>query len=363
MLIQVFLLTSCMGYRDLDKMVFVTSILIDKDEDDQLVFYFETLNSTRSSTKEANKEQRIVYKIITENAGDALNRLETHTSSPVTLSHNKVILFTEKFARSGIDQAFELFDRWQESNKRTLVGVFLGKTECFVTPSHQEESITGLYLYEMLGSKESVTSYGVKINIKEFMNQKYIGDKVNSVPLLNVSKDKEAQKQYYVDGLGLIKEYTLIGTVDSDHTIFFNFLLDNAVSGNINTVNPNDETKTVSVMLKSNSFDSKLDYRNERLKVTITLKLNTDLSAVQGRLKLNEENIKKLERSLAEKVEDNCLELFQEWKDKKTDIFDIQEKFERKYPRVHNDNIIEDTDLEMNVEMEISGTTTVRDAE
>ncbi len=100
------LFTSCKSYRDLDNIVFITSVLLDMDDQDNLVFYFETLNSIRNSSKEANKEERIVYKITCQNAGDALNQLEAHTSAPVTLSHNKILLFTEKFAQSGLDQIF-----------------------------------------------------------------------------------------------------------------------------------------------------------------------------------------------------------------------------------------------------------------
>jgi len=360
---QLLLLISCLGYRDLDHMVFVTSILIDKDEENNLVMYFETLNSIRSSSKEANQEERIIYKIATQNAGDSLNRLETHTSAPVTLSHNKVILFTERFARSGIDQAFELFDRWQESSTRTLLGVYVGDKENFVTPNHEEEAITGLYLYDMLGSKESVTSYGVRINIKEFMNQKYIGDHVNSVPLMNVSEDEDTKGQYFVDGLGLIKGYKMIGKLGSSRTIYFNFLLDNEVSGLINTKNPEDETKTVSLLLQSDNYNSDVKLQDGKLMFSISLKLNTEVSSIQGKLALTDENIEKLEDSLAEKIEQNCQKLFQEWKEKKTDIFDIQEKFERKYPAEKERNIIEDTELEMKVNVEIKGTTTVRNAE
>lgn len=361
--VQCLLLSSCLGYRDLDHIVFVTSILIDQDEEKNIIIYFETLNSIRNSSKEANQEERIVYKIATQNPGDAMNRLETHTSAPVTLAHNKVILFTERFAASGLDQAFELFDRWQESSARTLLGVYTGSTDTFVRPNHEEEAMTGLYLYDMLGSKASVTSYGVKLNIREFMNQKLIGDHVNSMSVMNVSKDKDTEGQYYLDGLALIKDYKMVGRVGSEKSIYFNFLLDNEVSGNINTQNPEDRSKTVSLLLQNNRYHSKLDYKDGILRMNILLKLSTDVSVIQGKLQLNEENIAKLEQSMSAKIRANCLALFQEWKDKGTDIFDIQEKFERKYPKLAGRNIIENTELDLKVLVDINGTTTLRNAE
>ncbi|WP_410511921.1 Ger(x)C family spore germination protein [Paenibacillus sp. BR2-3] len=361
--ISLLLLTSCLSYRDLDHVVFVTSILIDKDEDDNMVFYFETLNAIRSSSKGANQEKRIVYKITNKNAADAINSLEARTSVPISLAHNKVILFTEKFSRSGLDLVFDLFDRWQESVNRTLLCIYDGDPKDFIKPTNQEENMTGLYLYSMLGNKKSVTSYGVKINIKEFMNQKYIGDKVNSLPIITVSKDEDTKGQYYINGVGLVKEYKMVGRLDKEQTYYFNLLLNNQVDGNINTANPEDETKLVSMLLLKNNYDSDLELENNDLNVTIKLRLNTVISSIQGELELTKANIGKLQDSMAETIEENCLKLFQEWKDKKIDVFDIQEKFDRKYPSEAGRNIIEDSKLRMDVQVEINGTSSVRDAE
>ncbi|AKG36399.1 hypothetical protein VK70_19140 [Paenibacillus durus ATCC 35681] len=363
LLIPSCLLTSCLGYRDLDHVVFVTSILLDRDDENNIVFYFETLNSIRSSSMEANKERRIIYKIGIQNPGDALNDLETYTSAPITLAHNKVLMFTERFARGGLDQAFELFERWQDSSARTLLGIFVGDPDFYVKPNHQDEMMTGLYLYDMLGDMQSVTSNGVKINIKEFMSQKYLGSHINTVPIINVSKDEVTEGQYYLDGLGLIKNYKLIGKLNSEETGYYNFLVGKEVSGNINTKNPEDETKTVSLMLQNNKrYKSEVKLENDVLKLKVKVKLSTEISAIQGRLELTDEAIAKMEETMEEKLERNCQKMFQEWKNKKVDIFEVQEKFERKYPADKRKNIIENTELQIDFKVNITGTSAVRDA-
>ena len=353
------LMAACQSYRDLDNIVFVTSVLVDQDDD-----YFETLNSIRNSSKEANKEERIVYKITCQNAGDALNQLEAHTSAPITLAHNKIILFTERFSKNGLDQVFDMFDRWQEANTRALLGIFVGEPKDFIEPNHPEDDITGLYLYELLNKEEFVTSVGVRIDIKEFMNQKYIGDKVSSIPIINVSTDEDIKGQYYLDGVGLVKEYKMVGRLDRDQTLYFNFLVDNPVSGNLSVQNPEEESKTVSLLLLHDQCDSDVELSmDDVLIVTLTLKLDTDISAVQGKVALTDDNINKIKASMIEKIEQNCLKLFQEWKDKKMDIFDIQEEFERKYPSDKRENIIENAELQMDIRLDISGTTTIKNAE
>lgn len=361
--VQCLLFTACLGYRDLDNVVFVTSVLVDRDGGNNLILYFETLNSIRSSSKEANQEERIVYKVTVQNTGDALNQLETFTSAPVSMAHNKVVLFTEKYARAGMEDTIDLFDRWQDSSTRTLLGIFLGDPESYVNPNHREETITGLYLYDILGNKAAVTTYGVKVNIKEFMNQRYIGDKVNSMTMIDVSKERFTKGQYYVGGLGLIKEYNLIGTIDREETIYFNLLLDNKVTGNLNTANPQDRTKTVSMLLQKYQYESDPELVAGKLKMHIRLKMNTTISAVQGRLELNKDVISQMEQETEERIEQNCQKLFRRWKERKTDVFDIQEKFARKYPKEADRNIIEDTELDLQVQMNIVGTTTIMDAE
>ncbi|SES95589.1 Ger(x)C family spore germination protein [Paenibacillus sp. NFR01] len=361
--LQCLLFTACLGYRDLDHVVFVTSVLVDRDGGNNLILYFETLNSIRSSSKEANQEERIVYKVTVQNTGDALNQLETFTSAPVSMAHNKVVLFTEKYARSGMEDTIDLFDRWQDSSNRTLLAIFLGDPESYVNPNHREETMTGLYLYDMLGNKAAVTTYGVKVNIKEFMNQRYIGDRVNSMTMIDVSKEHFTKGQYYVGGLGLIKEYNLIGTIDREETIYFNLLLDNKVTGNLNTANPQDRTKTVSMLLQKYQYESEPELVSGKLKMHIRIKMNTTISAVQGRLEMNKDVISQMEKETEERIEQNCQKLFERWKERKTDVFDIQEKFARKYPKEADRNIIEDTELDLQVQMNIVGTTTIMDAE
>lgn len=358
------LLGACDSYTDLDEFVFVNSILVDKDEESGgMVFYFETLVPVRSSAANANEEKRVTYKIKAQNAGDALNMLETNTSAKITLAQNKVLLFTQKFAQSGIDQCFDLFDRRQRSNTRTLMGIFKGDPKEFLAPEHPEEPMTGLFLYDMLGTQDSFTSIGVRIDYKEFMNQKYIGDRVSSVPIINTSKDEDTQGQYYLDGLGLIKEYKLIGILEREDSFYFNLMLDNVVAGDLTIQNPTDESKMVTLLLLDNSFKSDVEYADGILKVMREFKLDTNLSSVQGKLQLTKENIQKLQDAMAEKIRQKCMALFEEWKGKKTDIFDIQEEFERKYPSCKGINIIESAELLLTVRVKISGSQAIWNTE
>lgn len=355
--------TACTEYVDLDKVIFITSILVDQDDDGaNMVFYFETLTAMRSSSKESNEEKRIVYKIKCNNGGDAINLLEAQTSTRITLAHNKILLFTERFAKNGVDQCFDLFDRRQAANTRTLIGIFAGSPKDFLEPNHPEEEITGLYLYEMLGTVDSFTSVGVRVEVKEFTNQVLVGDRVNSVPIVNVITDEDTKGQYDLDGLGLIKEYKMIGRLSKDESFYFNLMLNNEVAGDIMVPNPQDEDKIVSMLFLSDTYDTHADYQDGVLKITREFVLKTNITAVQGKLKLTDDNIKKMEIDMADKIKGECMALFDEWKEKKTDIFDIQEEFERKYPSYKNLNIIEDTELQLDVKVIITGTVTVKDA-
>jgi hypothetical protein len=62
------------------------------------------------------------------------------------------------------------------------------------------------------------------------------------------------------------------------------------------------------------------------------------------------------------KIRNECLALFNEWKQKKTDVFDIQEEFEREYPGYKDKNIIENTELVLDIDVNITGSATIMDA-
>ncbi len=358
------LLGACESYTDLNEFVFINSILVDKDEaSGGMVFYFETLVPVRSSGTNANEEKRITYKFKAQTAGEALNMLETSTSAQITLAQNKVLLFTEEFAQSGIDQCIDTFDRRQRSSTRTLLGIFQGDPKEFINPNHPEEQLTGMFLYDMLGTKVSFTSVGVRVDLKEFMNQKYVGDRVSSLPVINTSKDEDTQGQYLLDGLGLIKEYKLIGILNREESFYFNLLLDNDVAGDLTVRNPMEENKMVTLLLTDASRQTDVEYENGVLKVAQECKLNTTLSSIQGDLQLTKENIQKIQDAMAEKIRQKCMTLFEEWKGKKIDIFDIQEEFERKYPAYAGTNIIENTELQLTIQVKISGSSVVWNAE
>jgi Ger(x)C family germination protein len=354
----VFSLSACSGYRDLDKMLFVTSILVDYDDEKQTpVFYFEAFKPIRSSNIDANSEERIVFKIEAVTAVKAIQNLRGQTSSSVTFTHNKIILFSTKMAEMGFKDYFDLFDRGQEFIERTKLGIFDCDPEEYVKTSMPEEKMTGLYLYDMINNNQSMTPEGMQIDVKEFMNQRYIGDKVNTLPLITLTEDNEKQR-FKTNGIAIIKDYTMLGKVNPFLTSYFNMMIKERIEDILLLGSPQEDGKICAVRILRSSLDTKLEYNGETLKVIKIINIKAILAEAQGSFDLTEINLTALEKGASEKVQFHCMELFNEYKDKGLDIFDIQEEFERKYPDAKNDNVITITELEIQTDVDIEGTTT-----
>lgn len=351
------LLSACHSYVDLDKLLYVTSILVDLTDDGKPIFVFEALKPQRSSAKEANDEERITYTIQRETISAAINDLHTKSSSEVTFAHCKVILLTIKVMQSKLS-FYDIFDRRQDFISRTLVGVLDGDRNQFVQTVPKEENFAGLFLFNLINNCQSIAAKGVRVDIKEVMNQALIGDHVNSIPIVRKSSDEDGNASYEVTGLALAKSSGLVGTLYDDAPTYFNMMLDNVVTSALSVPNPNQPDKSVSLSIDHYDRDVEMEFDGQTLKYKMRLDVQTSIEEIIGQMAPTDEMLEKLRQELSDKIDENCMQLFHDYKEKGIDVFDIQEEFDRRYPSYKDYTIITSTDLEVEANVTIHGTTT-----
>ncbi|MDF2567620.1 MAG: hypothetical protein K0R90_1076 [Oscillospiraceae bacterium] len=353
------LFQGCNSYRDLDDLIFITSVLVDtNDKLDGVVVYFEAFKPTRSSQQSANSETRIVYRMESNTISGAIDELHRMTSSTLTFSHNKIILFTKRLAKHGFGDYFDLFDRSQEFVVRTLIAIYDADAKIYEDTEVKEEKMVGLYLFDLLQNNESVSPMGVKIDIKEFMDQRLVGDKVNSVPIVSTYSKDNKKNVFVINGISLVKGYKQIGELRGMDPLYFNLLLKNEANGEIDVNNPQEKGKLCVLQIMNYSLKSELEYKDGKLTVKREITVNTDFSEAQKKIDINKKLFKQLEIEAEEQIEENCIKLFKQYKEKQIDVFDIQEEFDRKYPHAENKNVITSTDLKVKAIVNIEGTTT-----
>lgn len=359
MLLSMLPLQGC-DYKDLNNILFVTCILIDFDKAQQEpIFYFEGFIAVRTAESGSATEERIVYRVPADTVAEAITALANMTSNTVSYTHCKVILYSVEMAEHGFKHYFDIFDRRQQFIIRVYLGIYDGEAEDFVTIENKEEKFMGIFLYNLINNTQSISSNGVKVDIKEFTNQVNLGDRANSMPMICIEEEGE-ELRVRVKGTALIKDYTMIGELTGDHPLYFNMLLKNAISGTLIAENPDNPGTDCALRILNYKTESEIRLEGDQIIVKRTIRINTSFMESQEDILLTNEVMDKLSENAAEVVERHCLDIFEEYKMRGEDVFDITEEFLRKYPHESAENLMERTTMEVEAVINIEGTSTTK---
>jgi spore germination protein KC len=235
--------------------------------------------------------------------------------------------------------------------------IYDGDPKKFIDAQLREERLTGLYLFGLIGNNDAIAVNSAKLDINEFLARYALGGHVNALPVV-APAEAEERDGYDIKGIALLKDCKLIGVLEGDAPKYYNMMLDNVVTGLLAVPNPNQPEKMLTVQIAHYQQGVKLEYDARTLSCTKKIDVTANLSEVQGPLSVDDESLNKIGGEIRRQIADNCMTLFEEYKQKGIDIFGIQEAFDREYPQYRGRDIIADTDLTMDIIVSIQGTTT-----
>ncbi|MDF2840724.1 MAG: spore germination protein, partial [Clostridia bacterium] len=104
LLVALCMVTSgCFSYKDINKLLIVVTTIVDIDEEDNIILYFEVFKPYRSEQIAGGKGQRLIYKSKGETLLEAIRDLNLGTSLKLNFTQNKVLIFTKRAAEKGLD--------------------------------------------------------------------------------------------------------------------------------------------------------------------------------------------------------------------------------------------------------------------
>jgi len=182
-----FFTTSCFNYADINRTMFVTSMLINIDNDNNVTLYVENFVPSRGDTLEVGKENKSIQISSGSNLYDAARNLRLNSSFTINYTQCRAIIFTTKAASFGIDNFIDLFDRGQELPQRSYVFITPSDPEKILKVEMKEEKFVGIFLSE-LAENMVKTPHGTALRIDEFFNNRLLGSKVNVINLIELKK-------------------------------------------------------------------------------------------------------------------------------------------------------------------------------
>lgn len=347
------IMTSCFSYRDINKVSFITGLLINVDVDGTPIIYAEAFKGVRGASPQG-MDERILFKGIGKTIFEAARNMNSSSSYKLNYTQNKVVIFTQKAAELGVDNFIDFLDRDQELLIRPYIAVYSGEPEKLMKLNIPQEKYIGLFIAQLI-ENIGASSRAVILSINEYLNQRKIGDKTNVVPIISIKKDS-LEPKLEINGGAVIKDDKMVSVLSREEGQGFNFLMNSVSGGTLEITNPCDTNKFITLEILKSKTKTEISYENNIVYLKKKIKVKVDFGEAQKRIIFTKENINKIQEKSEENIVKACNKIFQKYKDMGIDIFDIEEQFYRKYPKIKIEKIIDKTELKVEVEVEIMNT-------
>lgn len=348
------ILSSCFSYKDINRILFITALVIDADDDGNPILYAEAFKGVRGATPEG-MDERILFEGKGKTMFEAVRNMNSTSSYKLNYTQNKALIFTEKAAQFGLDNYIDFLGRDQELLIRPYIAIYLGDPEDLMKVEILQEKYIGFYITELI-ENIGASSRAVKTTLNEYLNQRTMIEKTGVITIIDIPKDT-LEVKLGVNGGAVMVNDKMVTSLQREEGLGYNFLLNTISSGTLEITNPCDMNKFVTLEIVKTSTKTKISYYDNIVHLTRKIKVKVDFAEAQKSITLTKENITKIEERSQENIVKACNLLFQKYKDMGIDIFNIHEEFYRKYPRIKNDeNIINNTVLKVEVEVQVMNT-------
>jgi len=357
------LLTGCFNYRDINRIVFVTALCIDIDDDNNIILYAEAFSSSRGAGEVAGKETRVLFKGSGETIFEAIRVMDTSSGLKLNYTQNKALIFSERATQYGLNNFIDGLFRDQELLVRQFIYISSVDIEELLKTELTDEIFLGIFLQDLSDNKPARTSRP-QMRIDDFYISRKLGNKINGISRIEKVTDPLINR-IIINELAVIDDDKMIAKLDYHETFFYNIITNNLNIGYIKIPNPDAENSLITLEILKVRTKTHIKYDGGNI-VDITKEVNikTTIAGAQKTFTLN--NITKqgkLEKAAADHIKQGATDLYDRFDEDDIDIYNLKRAIDNKYPNanVDKDNILKSINLTINVNVFIEGSTDVVD--
>lgn len=350
------LASGCFSYKDINKLLITVTTVIDVDEEDNIILYLEVFKPYRSEQIAGGKGQRLIYKSKGETILEAIRDLNLGTSQKLNFTQNKTLIFTKRAAEKGLDNFIDFLNRDQEYVLRQYMYIYEQDPEELMKTVVPEEEYLGVYLYEIPINKAASKRYVTRLD--DYLNNRLIGNHIDVIPIIILSKG-HMDSIIRLQSSAILQDDKMVGQMSMDETAIYNVMHHVLKTGTLLVDGKNDNMMTLEIV--DSRVKTEMTYDGEVVKLKKDIEIRTTFASTKKQIELlNPEFRNELLKQEEEVEKKKCLEFFEKWKEKGIDVFNVQATFDRQYPNVKQ-NVIEITEMEVNVKITLEGSTDVTD--
>lgn len=347
-IITIMLLSGCWNRNELNDLSIVLALGVDKvgKQYEVSVQMMDPSSLARNRTTATNRSPTIVFSETEHTLFEAIRKITTSSSRRMYVSHLRFIVFDEKTAKEGIQNALDFLFRDQEVRPDFYMAVAKGcKAKDIIGFVSPTEVLPGMDMYKSLKKSERVWSPTSAVNVREIMSKftmegtepvltglalhgvKEEGETLNNVrrpiPLAN----------YVYEGIGVFKGDKLIGWLNEDESIGYNHMINNAKSSVAKLRCPGEADGWFNVELLRSKARIKPSIVNGRPYIEVHVKAQANIGEVQCAVDVTDPEMqKKMQKTAADRLYSILEKSVIKAKEYEADIFGFGEAFHRKYP-------------------------------
>jgi len=360
-LISTLFLTGCFNYRDVNRIIFVTAVCIDIDEDNNPVLYVEAFSSTRTTGAPSGEETKVLFKGTGKTIFEAIRNITNTAAVKLNYTQNKAIIFTEKAAEYGLDHFLDFLLRDQEFLVRQFVYITNIDIEKLLKIELKEETFIGMFLADLSENKPARTKKP-SMRIDELYVARKLGSQINGISLIE-EETSNIINRVDINKLAILKEDKLIDILKYDETFIYFVMINNLSMGYLRVNNPDAEGKFIDLEILKTKTKTKINYDGgDTIDVIKEVSMKTTIAEVQGHFDIfTIEKRDALQREAEKGIVDSAMELYEKYKEKDIDIYNLKRDIDIKYPNANldEDNILNSINFIIKPDVFIEGSTDV----
>ncbi|MGQ4681525.1 Ger(x)C family spore germination protein [Paenibacillus polymyxa] len=374
----IMLLTSCWNRRELNELAIVTGIGIDKapdKEEYEVTFQIVNPSSTATSTgANTGQSTTTVYSTTDRTLFGAFRKTSKKTARQLFFAHTQLVVIGEAFARSGINEIFDVFERSHELRLNSTVLVSRGvDANAVLKILLPIESLPAIGMVKKAKNTAKIWGENKNINIFELINE-ITGEGEVAISGIRIIGDREEGKKkasleqtevkaiLSINGLGVFKKGKLTAWLEGSEakgTLWVQNKIDQTIV-NIDTENME---ASVAVHINYSKTDINVELQGGIPVFHVHIQEEGKVNETRGFVDFSSaDEIMKLEEQLAEHTKEEVIQSIQAAQRLKSDIFGFGNELKRLRPKEWEavkeqwDSLFAQGKLDIRVEAYIRGT-------
>lgn len=300
-MLNIFILTGCWNYREMETLLIVAGVAIDKGSNGS--GYHLTIDTVDVTEGKEKPPKSKFIETDGDTIFDAIRNAVKESDKKLLWSHDKIIIISNQIASEGIAPVLDLFIRNTESRNDTDVIISKANTaQDVIKPKGFANQISSFETDKTITNDTKFLSKAPYVKLFQAIDMLFGNGIALTLPVLNVTSNM-GEPVTELDGTAVFKRDKLLGYLNSDESKLFLFAT-NQIQGGIFLVKENSPTPNISLDIKDSKTTITPICTSDKPSINIDIQMQCALGETETSSDYStEDGIKKVESDAAKELQ------------------------------------------------------------